>query len=62
MDLWESIYPSMRNCPGAGKLSCTESFSNAKSDGQLSTRLDTGILQEIKLTCVYLHRKFMLYT
>ncbi|TNN57727.1 hypothetical protein EYF80_032095 [Liparis tanakae] len=34
----------MRNCPGAGRPNDTESFSSASREGQLSTKLDTGIL------------------
>lgn len=34
----------MRNCPGAGRPNGTESFSSARREGQLSTKLDTGIL------------------
>lgn len=34
----------MRNCPGAGRPNCIESFSSASRDGQLSTKLETGIL------------------
>lgn len=45
-----TAHPSMRNCPGAGRPSCIESFRRSNSDAQLSTKLDTGILQdEIKV-------------
>lgn len=36
--------PRMRNCPGAGSPKGTESLSRASREGQLSTKLDTGIL------------------
>lgn len=36
--------PSIRNCPGEGRPKGSESFSRASRDGQLSTKLDTGIL------------------
>lgn len=44
--LSETAYPSIRNCPGAGRLSCMESFRSINSDVQLSTKLGTGILQD----------------
>jgi hypothetical protein len=44
--LREITYPSIRNCPGAGRLSCMESFRSISSDAQLSTKLGTGILKD----------------
>lgn len=41
--------PSIRNCPGAGRPSCTESFSSASRDGQLSTKLETGTLEHMNV-------------
>lgn len=53
--LSEIAYPSIRNCPGAGRLSCMESFKSINSDAQLSTKLGTGILQD-KYSFVYTER------
>lgn len=44
--LSEIAYPSIRNCPGAGRLNCMESFRSINNDAQLSTKLGTGILQD----------------
>lgn len=54
--LSETAYPSIRNCPGAGRLSCIESFRSISSDAQLSTKLGTGILQD-KHSCIYIERE-----
>lgn len=42
----KSTYPSMRNCPGAGRPTWMESFNRSSSAAQLSTKLVTGILRE----------------
>lgn len=41
-------HPSIRNCPGAGRPSGMESFRSSSKEAQLSTKLETGILEEIK--------------
>lgn len=45
--------PRIRNCPGAGRPNGTESFSTARRDGQLSTKLDTGILGQKQGTVMF---------
>lgn len=42
----KSTYPSMRNCPGAGRPTWMESFNRSSSAAQLSTKLVTGILKD----------------
>lgn len=41
----------MRNCPGAGRPTCMESFNRSSSAAQLSTKLVTGILREREQLC-----------
>lgn len=52
--LSETAYPSIRNCPGAGRLSCIESFKSINNDAQLSTKLGTGILQDKDNTYIHI--------
>ena len=62
--LSETAYPSIRNCPGAGRLSCIESFSRISSDAQLSTKLGTGILQDKYIfiyTYIEIHSKHLTF-
>jgi len=42
----KSTYPSMRNCPGAGRPTWMESFNRSSRAAQLSTKLVTGILRD----------------
>lgn len=52
--LSEIAYPRIRNCPGAGRLSCIESLRSVSSDAQLSTKLGTGILQDKYSLYIYI--------